>query len=366
MKRWALILSFSAMAFCFPAAAQTPQQDYEAGVAARHAGRAEEALALFERAVRAEPGNADIHLQIGFAQLAIGRLDKAAAAFHRTLHLAPGYGDARLGLAQVAYRRGDLPGATAELDRISGQSSEADQLRRQIAVARTAGGWRWRSDLDGGYSRVENLTDWRAMALTIQHRPNERVTLAFTTEATRRFGLTDNYGEARVDYGIAPGRSFYVLAGGTPGADYRPRWQVGLGATVRVRGGPHTTALRLDMRQADYPSGDVQTLSLGAEQHVAGRGWLTANWINVWDNSAYSSGWLVRGDVMASDRIRLFAGAANAPDLDAGEVIRTRSLFVGLEMDLGDHLTLRTSLSHDDPEGPNDRNTLALGMGYRF
>src|SRR5690349_13378848 len=119
MKRWALILSFSAMAFCFPAAAQTPQQDYEAGVAARHAGRAEEALALFERAVRAEPGNADIHLQIGFAQLAIGRLDKAAAAFHRTLHLAPGYGDARLGLAQVAYRRGDLPGATAELDRIS-------------------------------------------------------------------------------------------------------------------------------------------------------------------------------------------------------------------------------------------------------
>jgi YaiO family outer membrane protein len=192
------------------------------------------------------------------------------------------------------------------------------------------------------------------------------MTMAFTADSTRRFGLTDNYGEARVDYVFAPGRSFHVLAGGTPGADYRPTWQVGIGASLRVHGGPYATALLLDMRRAEYPSGDVQTLSLGAEQHLAGRAWLSGNWINVLDNGTHSSGWLARGDVMATERIRLFAGAADAPDLDAGVVIRTKSLFGGLEMDVGDHLTLRTSVSHDDPEGPSDRNTLALGMGYRF
>ena len=59
---------------------------------------------------------------------------------------------------------------------------------------------------------------------------------------------------------------------------------------------------------------------------------------------------------MPSDRLRLFAGAADAPDLDAGMVIDTFSLFGGLSLDVGDRLTLRLSLAHDDPEGPADRD----------
>ena len=135
MKLAGTALSFTAMMFAMPAAAQTAQQDYEAGVAARHAGYPEQALTYLDRAAAAEPGNADIQLQIGFANLALGGLDAAETAFRRTLDLAPDYVDARLGLAQVAHRRGDRAAALAELDRIGPGHAEADQLRRQIESA---------------------------------------------------------------------------------------------------------------------------------------------------------------------------------------------------------------------------------------
>jgi YaiO family outer membrane protein len=359
-------LSFTAIAFAVPAAAQTAQRDYEAGVAARHAGHPGEALTYLDRAAAAEPENADIQLQIGFANLAMGRLDAAEAAFRRTLDLAPDYADARLGLARVAQRRGDRAAAMAELDRIGPGHSEADQLRRQIEAAAAEQPWRWRIDLDGSYSRIENLPDWQSATLLVQHRPGANATIGVTADTTSRFDQTDTYGEARVDYRFSPGGYAYVLAGGTPNADHRPKWQLGAGASVRIHDGPYATVLRLDLRQADYPTGDVQTLNPGIEQYLNGRAWITAQWINVWDSDAHSSGWLIRGDLMPTDRMRLFAGAADAPDLDAGVVIRTTSFFGGLSVDVGDRYTLRLSYTHDDPEGSANRGTMAIGMGYRF
>jgi len=359
-------LSLSTMALAVPAAAQTAQQDYEAGVAARHAGNPEEALKRLGRAAEAEPKNADIHLQIGFANLAMGRLDAAEVAFRRTLELAPDYADARLGLARIAQRRGDRVEALAELDRIGPGHAEADQLRRQIEAAAPEQPWRWRIDLDGSYSRIENLPDWQSATLLVQHRPGPNTTIGVTADTTRRFDQTDVYGEARVDYRFSAGGNVYFLAGGTPGADHRPKWQIGAGTAIRVHSGPYATVLRLDLRQADYPTGDVQTVNPGIEQYLTGRAWITAQWINVWDSSTHSSGWLLRGDVMPTDRLRLFAGAADAPDLDAGMVIRTTSLFGGLSIDIGDRYTLRLSFTHDDPEGSANRATTAIGMGYRF
>ena len=359
-------LSLTAMAFAVPAIAQTAEQEYQAGVAARQAGEPEEALKHLGRAVQAEPENADIHLQIGLAQLAMGHLDEAEAALRRTLDLAPDYADARLGLARVAQRRGDWAAAVAELDRIGPGHAEADQLRRQIQAAKAGGPWRWRIDLDGSYSNIANVPDWQSATLVVQHRPGANTTIAAAAETTSRFDRTDTYGEARIDYRFVPGGNVYFLAGGTPGADHRPKWQVGAGVAARLHGGPYATVLRADLRQAEYPTGDVQTVTPGVEQYIAGRAWLTAQWINVWDSSAHSSGWLVRGDVMPSDRLRLFAGVANAPDLDEGVVIRTRSYFGGVSADVSDHLSLRASFARDNPKGSADRDTLALGLGYRW
>ena len=359
-------LALPALALAVPAGAQTAEQDYQAGVAARLAGNPEEALRRLERAAEAEPGNADIHLQIGLAHLAANRLDAAEAAFRRTLELAPDYADARLGLARVAQRRGDEDAALAELDRVGPGHAEAEPLRRQIEAAAAARPWRWRIDLDGGYSRVDTQPDWRSGSLVVQHRAGPATIVAATAEATRRFERDDFYGEIRIDHRFAPGGNVHLLIGGTPEADHRPRHQLGAGAAVRTHGGPHATVLRLDLRQADYRSGDVQTVTPGVEQYLGGRAWVTAQWINVWDRFTHSAGWLVRGDVMPTDRLRLFAGAADAPDLEAGVVIDTRSLFAGAALDVDEHVSVRLSLAHVDPDGPADRTSVAIGLGYRF
>jgi YaiO family outer membrane protein len=355
-------LSLSVLALAVPAAAQTA--DYEAGVAARHAGDPEEAVRRLERAALAEPDNADIHLQIGLAQLAAERLDEAEAAFRRTLALAPDYEDAKLGLARVALRRGAHDEARAALYGVAAPDAEA--LRRDIDAAAAAAPWRWRIDLDGGYSRVDRQADWQSAALLVQHRPAADTTVSGSVETTRRFDRTDTYVEARVEQRFAPGSYVHVLAGGAPDADHRPKRQIGAGAAIRAHGGAYATMIRLDARQAAYPAGDVQTVTPGIEQYLGGRAWISAQWINVWDRFTHGSGWLLRGDAMASDRLRLFAGAADAPDLDEGVAIDTFGLFGGVSLDVGDHLTLRLSLAHDDPEGPSDRDTVALGVGYRF
>jgi len=240
MNPAAAALAACALTLAAPALGQTAEDDYQAGVAARHAGHAAEALILLERAAAAEPENADIQLQIGFAYRALGRLDQAEAAFRRTLELAPDYADAQLGLRSVADRRSH------------------------------PGNRRWRIDLDGSYSAVEGSPDWQSATLAIQHRADEDTTATATADSSRRFGRTDVYGEARLDHRFAPGGNVYVLVGGTPGADYRPEWQFGGGAAVRLHGGPQATVLRLDLRQADYPTGDIQTVTPGAEQYLTG------------------------------------------------------------------------------------------------
>ena len=366
MKRAGAALALSLLAFAVPAAAQTAEEDYQAGVAARHAGNPDEALRRLGRAAEAEPGNADIHLQIGLVYLAIGRLDDAETAFRHVLELAPDYADARLGLARVARRRGDRETALAELDRIGPGHAEAEELRRQILGTAAVRPWRWNVDLDGSYTDVDRLADWQSATLVVQHRVGMDTIVAATADATRRFKRTDVYSEARVDYRFAPGAYVHVLVGGTPDADYRPEYQLGAGAAIRTHGGPYATVAQLELRQARYPTGDVQTVTPGIEQYLGESAWVTVHWINTWDRFSHSSGWLVRGDFMPNDRLRLFAGVANAPDLDAGVVIDTQSLFGGVSVDVGEHLTVRLSYGHDDSPGPADRDTLALGMGYRF
>jgi YaiO family outer membrane protein len=172
----------------------------------------------------------------------------------------------------------------------------------------------------------------------------------------------------RIDQKLAEGASAYVTLGGAPDADFRPEWQIGAGGSLRVRGGGTATALTIDARQAHYPAGDIQTVSPGVEQYFAdGRAWLTGRWINVFDEQGNrQSGWLARGDVMATDRLRLFAGAADAPDVSEGVVVDTFSLFGGVAYDLSDRTSLRFSIAHEDRDTGSDRLQAAIGMGFRF
>jgi YaiO family outer membrane protein len=155
--------------------------------------------------------------------------------------------------------------------------------------------------------------------------------------------------------------------GATPDADFRPEWQVGAGGYVRLRDGGSPTILTLDARQAHFSAGDIQTLSPGVEQYLGERFWATARLINIFDERGdLQTGWLLRGDLLATERLRLFAGAADAPDTSEGVVIETFSLFAGLSYDLNDRFSMRMSVAHEDRQTGADRLQLSLGVGTRF
>jgi YaiO family outer membrane protein len=332
------------------------------------AGDHRQAIGILRGVVARESDNSDAHLQLGLALLAAGELDAADASFRRTLEIAPGYEDARIGLARVSQRRGDRAGALAALEPVSPTSPDAAGLRTQLsAAAETA--YRGQINVDGSYSDLQgNQRDWREGSVQLRYQLDDDTSVSGGVEVASRFGNTDTFGEVRVDQRVSDGASFYLSAGGTPNADFRPEWQIGAGGSARVRGGPNPTALTLDVRQAHYRAGDIQTVSPGIEQYVAGgRAWLTGRWINIFDETGeHRGGWLGRGDLMATDRLRLFAGAADAPDVSEGVVVDTFSLFGGISYELGERNTLRLSVAHEDRARGSDRLQLSAGLGWRF
>lgn len=349
--------------------AQSTTENYREGVEARLAGEPETAVRRLQQVIAVQPENADAHLQLGLALLALNRLDDAGQAFRRTLEISPDYADARIGLARIWQRRGDREAALLELEQIDGPNPEAEALADQLGSVSGNLTARWRLDFDSAYSALEGAQDWQESRIAVGYRVSDTAAVGAALEAARRFGRSDVYGEARFDLGIGKAVNGYILLGGTPDADFRPRWQIGGGVSVRLRDGPAATVLRLDARQADYPAGDIQTLTPGLEQYVAGgRGWLTAQWINVFEDRTgrHEMGWLARGDLMVADELRLFAGMADAPDVSEGVVVETFSLFGGMSWDVDARHTLRASVAHEDRATGADRLSLSIGVGVRF
>lgn len=349
-----------------PAVAQATS-DYERGVAARLAGDVDSAVELLARAIAAEPANADAQLQYGLALLAAGRLDDADGAFRRTLEIAPRYDDARIGLARVQQRRGKREAAITELTQVTESNAEAASLRAALqhpAVATNA--YRWSMDLDGSYSRVRNQKDWRDLSLRIGAAVTPEASLSGAIEYSRRFGEQDTYGELRLDHRLALGASVWLLAGATPGADFRPRWQVAGGAAVRLRDGHNGTVVTIEGRHSRYPGGNIQILNPGIEQYLKGGHWITARAINVVERGDHHFGWLARADVMASPRLRLFGGISDAPDVTEGVVVETFSLFGGLSFAISDRNSWRLFVNREDRAIGSDRLEIGTGIGVRF
>jgi YaiO family outer membrane protein len=361
----ALLVAAAAWAsFAMPVQAEQ-RDDYARAVAARQAGDAATAIALLEPLVVADAGNADAWLQLGLAYLAADRPDDAERAFRRTLSIAPGYADARIGLARVEQRRGDRASARAILRDVDPGNAEAAALGRQLSALPEA---TWRADLDTNYSALGGgQRDWKEAALGLSHRRGG-TTIGARVEWMERFGLEDVFGELRVDRSLGERATAYVAAGGTPGADFRPEWQIGLGGSLRVRDGGNATVLTIDARQSRYRIGDIQTVSPGIEQYLGdGRYWLTARWINIFDDrGVHRMGYLLRGDAQAGAALRLFAGLADAPDPDQGVVAETFTLFGGAALRLTDSVELRASAARENRDIGADRTQVSLGLGWRF
>lgn len=349
-----------------PVGARPGASGYEAAVAARLAGAPLRAVELLEPIVAAEPDNADARLQLGLALLALERLDEAERAFREVLALAPDYTDAGLGLARIAQRRGDLAAARGIVAGLDPSNAEVAALSRQLRAAPVR---RWRLDADGSYSDLGGgRADWYEGLVQFRYRASARTVYQGRIDAARRFGLNDVYGEIGVERRLSDKATISIVAGGTPHADFRPRWLLAAGASVKITEGGNATVLTLAAQQASYRFEDVQMLNPGIEQYLAdGRLWITARSINILDgNGDYRAGYLVRGDGLVTDRLRLYAGYSDAPDTSQGVVIDTRSIFGGISYDANERTTVRLSIAHDDRYSGIRQWQIGTGVGWAF
>lgn len=338
---------------------------YESAVAARRNGDPAQAIALLEHWLTVEPRDVDARLQYGLALLDLGRLAEATIAFRAVLEQAPSYDDARIALARIAQRRGDRAGARAALGPVPAGNQEAALLRAQLSAPGVA---RLALSLDASRTRLSRgQPSWREIDGQVTFTPKPGLALTGRVEASRRFGLNDTYGEGQISARLSPTVSSYVLAGWTPHADYRPQWQVGTGGGLVLRRGSYATSLTLDLRYARYRSGRIATINPGFEQHLFGdRGWFTGQLISVVDKGKASFGVLGRADAQASKQVRLFVGAAHAPDVSEGSVFQTTSMFAGAEMLLGSQASLRLSGSRTVQRVGSNRTQFSFGIGTRF
>jgi YaiO family outer membrane protein len=338
---------------------------YQSAVAARQMGNSVRAIALLAPWLIRHPNDSDARLQYGLALLDLGRLRDAETAFRLVLLTAPDYDDARIGLARITQRRGDRVGARAQLVGVSLSNKDAALLRRQLDEPDML---RWGLAVDASRTDLSRgQPGWREVDAQASFLAKEGVTLVGRVEASRRFNLDDTYAEGQLVTRLSPSLTTYALAGGTPHAHYRPQWQIGTGGAFTIRSMPDATSITLDLRLADYRSGQIATINSGIQQDWSS-GLVRANGqlITIVDQGRASFGLLGRLDARVTGRLQLFAGVARAPDVSEGIVLQTTSVFGGGELRVGSVASLRLSASRTTVRGGSDRTQLSGGFGTRF
>ena len=372
---FALAALLGAVLLAPPAWSRTADEFYREGVAARQEGRFAAAIDLLEEALRLQPDNADIHLQLGYARLAKGDLAAAEESFSRTLEIAPGYADARLGRAHVAFRRGDSGSArrlVAETLRVQPENAEARALSRRIDAAETEPGLdRWRFDAASERSELSGgRRHWTDSAVNLSYRIDRATTAAARLRVAERRGLTDVQIEARLDRRVAEGLSIYGAIAVTPDTDFLARTAFSAGGSWRAlseRAGWGPLNLLLDVRYEIYPGARIWTAFPGVEYRLAqGLFGVSARWVHAEDDgSAVADGYIGRLDIAPEERLGGFVGYADAPEISQGVLTDTKTLFGGLTWRVDESLTLRFNLAREERVA-FDRNTVGIGFTTRF
>ena len=354
MMPWALVL------------VQAADPAYAAAVEARTSGRTGEALAAFDKLSRERPNDADVWLNLGLTNLALHRYPAADQAFEAALRLAPSYRDARIGYARSAL----FSGRTAlARDRLAALSDDAEvrALREQIATSLRDQPAAWRLDLAHARSELSGgLGHWSSTTASLGYRKGHD-TLAGSVERTTRFGRTDVFVEALGARSLASGADVWIAIGGAPDANYRPDISVRGGGSKAVKTqGDWNVRLGADAGWARYAIGDVRSLQPNLvlawkdRLTLTGRGFLTLD-----ERDDFRRGYAVRGEWRAAERLRLYAGWADAPESSEGRTVTVQAVSAGAAVDLGERLTLQAGFTHELRDA-YDRDEVALALTTRF
>ena len=230
---------------------------------------------------------------------------------------------------------------------------------------------KWRLDVGNEVSDLTNgLGDWTDSSAGLAYRLSPRTTISGHARLATRFGYTDVQIEGRIDQAFTPAFSAYALAAATPDADFLARYSIGAGASWQVVApakafGP--LSFNIDARYDDFADTSVTSIQPWVQGYILdGRLGLSARWVHAQDDiGTRADGYVLRADLAVTPRLNVFAGYADAPEIDDGALIPTRSVFGGISFDVSDTLTLHASAAHE--QRPTfDRNIFGLGLTARF
>ncbi len=112
--------------------------DYEQAVARIEAGDYAGALAFLERAIKAEPNNANAYNYLGYSYRNLGQFGKSLASYRRALAIKPGHRGALEYLGELYLKTGELAKAQAQLDKLDSACffgcAEYSELKAKIAA----------------------------------------------------------------------------------------------------------------------------------------------------------------------------------------------------------------------------------------
>ncbi len=369
-------------------------------------GRYERADALLARAIRIAPAYPDLRLARARALFFAGRRDRALAALAPLLE--PEVGDARAWLlaARIRFAAGDLDGAEAALARLRELAPEnpdglltAGDLARRRGRPQLAAAYYEKLLEAPGYEalvqrRLEGLAaERRRFRLTVagrlgaydesdrDPRRDGSVELAWRWDARSwlrgRLELRNRFGETDVGVQVAIERrsgeatTVELGLGGTPDADFSPRFEGLLGVSHRLRRGDGTfgdTVGSGRLRLRHYPRGRVSTLELGLTQYfLEARLWVTTAVVHTRDETGGRDlGLAARIDGVPAPGWRLFAGTSVERDeLERGTTL-ARTLFAGIAVDLDGRLRLFLDLGVTDGDAGGLRRDLGFGLMVAF
>ena len=315
-----------------PAIIERAPSPVERALAAREAGDYSTAIALLETESRARPHDASILRLLGSTYAFAGRYDDAIAVLRRGRAIAPGDQDIALALARAYLWSGRLEEASDLADAIAraeASNPELGDLKASIAKARRGP---VRSERRPALTITQAVSDvafdrggqatWYDSGASLAVPIAQRATVTASIDRESREGIVDTRLELRADARLGGASNAYVAIASTPNSDFREQWGVRAGGEAAISRNIGGT---LDLRFLEYRGAEVVAIEPGIRVHAADDQWaLAVKSINLW-NDGYQSGWSARGEVQASEAVRIVAGGATYPDTEAGVTRRTRS-----------------------------------------
>src|ERR1700737_1462949 len=115
-------------------AARDPQKLFEAGEAALHAGRLDDAERAFRQVLTINPGVAGAYANLGVIHMRRKQWPQALAMLHKAEKLAPDIAGIRLNIGLAYFRQNDFAGAIRPFESVVQQSPDSYQARYLLGL----------------------------------------------------------------------------------------------------------------------------------------------------------------------------------------------------------------------------------------